>query len=98
MPAPEHKWIKQNLKLRHFLGASENAVRIQILSALIAFLLIKLAAQATGATLSPQAIARLLPAVILARRPIAPLFKPPDPPPQTIPIPQLPFPKTQAYA
>lgn len=85
------KWIKQNLKLSHFLGTSENAVRIQILSALIAFLLIKLASQAPHATLTPQAIARLLPAIILTRRSIAPLLKPPDPPPQTAPIPQLPF-------
>jgi hypothetical protein len=33
------KWIKQNLKIKKFLGKSENAVRIQILTALIAYLL-----------------------------------------------------------
>lgn len=32
------RWIKQTLKVRHFLGMSENAVRIQIAVALIAFL------------------------------------------------------------
>ena len=36
------RWVKQNLKIRKFLGASENAVRIQIIVALIAFLLLKL--------------------------------------------------------
>mgnify|MGYP005755765997 CR=1 FL=1 len=33
------KWIKQNLRIKAFLGRSENAVRIQILCALIAYLL-----------------------------------------------------------
>jgi len=36
------KWIKQNLKLKKFLGKSENAVKIQIATAIIAFLLIHL--------------------------------------------------------
>jgi len=37
------KWIKQNLKIKHFLGTSENAIRIQIHVALIAYLLLKMA-------------------------------------------------------
>jgi hypothetical protein len=36
------KWLKQNLKLRRFLGRSENAVRIQIYAALIAFMLLRI--------------------------------------------------------
>jgi putative transposase len=36
------KWIKQNLKIKKFLGKSENAVKIQIASALIAYLLVQL--------------------------------------------------------
>lgn len=36
------KWIKQNLKLKKFLGKSENAVKIQIATALIAYLLVQL--------------------------------------------------------
>ena len=36
------KWLKQNLKIRRFLGRSENAVRIQIYVALIAFLLLRI--------------------------------------------------------
>lgn len=36
------KWIKQHLKIKRFLGRSENAVRIQILTALIAYLLLAL--------------------------------------------------------
>ena len=36
------KWVKQNLKIKQYLGRSENAVKIQIYTALIAYLLIKL--------------------------------------------------------
>lgn len=34
------KWMKQNLKIKQFLGRSENAVKIQIYSAIIAYLLV----------------------------------------------------------
>lgn len=34
------KWIKQNLKIKRFFGESENAVRIQLLTALVAYLLV----------------------------------------------------------
>jgi IS4 transposase len=36
------KWIKQHLRIKTFLGRSENAVRIQILTALITYLLLAL--------------------------------------------------------
>lgn len=36
------KWIKQHLRIKKFLGRSENAVRIQILTALISYLLVVL--------------------------------------------------------
>lgn len=35
------KWIKQNLKVKSFIGTSENAVRIQIWTAAIAYLLME---------------------------------------------------------
>jgi hypothetical protein len=37
------RWIKQNLKIKRFMGTSENAVRTQVFVALIAFLLVRLA-------------------------------------------------------
>ena len=37
------RWVKHTLKIRHFLGTSENAVRIQIAVALITFLLLRMA-------------------------------------------------------
>lgn len=33
------KWLKQNLKIKQFLGRSENAVKIQIYTALITYIL-----------------------------------------------------------
>jgi len=47
------RWVKQTLKIKKFLGASENAIRIQIAVALIAYLILKLAhaAQRSGLTL-----------------------------------------------
>lgn len=44
------KWIKQHLKIKKFLGRSENAVRIQILTALISYLLVALYKQRHGLT------------------------------------------------
>lgn len=42
------KWIKQHLKIKQFLGRSENAVRIQVLTALISYLLVALFRQANA--------------------------------------------------
>lgn len=46
------KWLKQHLRIKRFLGRSENAVRIQILCALIAYLLLALYRKAQGITKS----------------------------------------------
>ena len=51
------RWVKQTLKITRFVGASENAVRIQIAVALIAFLLLRLAQAAQTAIQSPLAFA-----------------------------------------
>jgi IS4 transposase len=40
------RWVKQGLKLRHFHGTSDSAVRIQIAVAMIAFVLIRLTCEA----------------------------------------------------
>ena len=54
------RWVKQTLKIGHFFGTSENAVRIQITVALIAFLLLRLAHDAARIVASPLAFARLI--------------------------------------
>lgn len=46
------KWIKQHLKIKQLFGRSENAVKIQILCALIAYLLLALYRQASRSTTS----------------------------------------------
>ena len=48
------KWIKQNLKIKRFLGRSENAVKIQIYTALITYLLVNLYRKRNGLKLSMQ--------------------------------------------
>lgn len=74
------KWIKQNLKIRHFLGASENAVRIQVYIALIAYLLLRAAQAAQTAIDKPLAFVRLVRLNLMHRRPINDLKNPPPPP------------------
>jgi IS4 transposase len=77
------RWVKQTLKISHFLGTSENAVRIQIAVALIAFLLLRLAHDANKIVHSPLAFARLIRTNLMHRRPIAELLQPPlQSPPQ----------------
>jgi hypothetical protein len=81
------RWVKQTLKITHFLGTSENAVRLQIIAALIAFLLLRLAHQNTRIVPGPLAFARLIRANLLHRRLIADLlFAPPPPDPGSQPM------------
>jgi Transposase DDE domain/Domain of unknown function (DUF4372) len=75
------RWVKQTLKIRHFLGTSENAVRIQIAVALIAFLLLRLVQQAIQNGLSPLAFARLVRSNLMHRRRIDRLLEPEAAPP-----------------
>lgn len=77
------RWIKQTLKIRHFLGNSENAVRIQIAVALIAYLLLRLAQAAQKAVASPLAFARLVRANLMHRKRLDRLLGP-EPPPSDI--------------
>ena len=72
------RWVKQVLKLRQFIGTSENAVRIQIAVALIAFLLLRLAHHAVGATHGALTFARLVIANLMHRRTLRDLLGMPD--------------------
>lgn len=53
------KWLKQNLKIKQFLGRSENAVKIQIYSAIIAYLLVSNYRRAQNMTISLKMVLRL---------------------------------------
>jgi IS4 transposase len=70
------RWVKQTLKITRFVGNSENAVRIQISVALIAFLLLRLAQAAQKAVQSPLVFARLVRANLMHRRSIQNLGEP----------------------
>lgn len=70
------RWVKQTLRIRHFVGVSENAVRIQIAIALIAFLLLRMAQFAQKVVHSPLEFARLVRTNLMHRRPINKLLEP----------------------
>ena len=73
------RWIKQTLKIKHFLGQSENAVRIQIAVALIAFLLLRLAHATQAAVPGLLTFSRLIRANIMHSRSLDQLLDPPPP-------------------
>jgi hypothetical protein len=62
------RWVKQTLKITRFIGTNENAVKIQVAVALIAFLILRLAHAATKLTSSPLAFARLVRSNLMHRR------------------------------
>lgn len=73
------RWVKQTLKITHLIGTSENAVKIQIAVALIAFLILRLAHAAAKLTHSPLTFARLVRINLMHRRTFHRLLGP-DPP------------------
>jgi IS4 transposase len=73
------RWIKHTLKIRHFLGTSENAVRIQIAVALIAFLLLRMAHTLQNSVPSLLIFTRLVALNLMQRRRIDRLLDPPPP-------------------
>lgn len=79
------RWVKQTLKIRHFVGTSENAVRLQIAVALIAFVLLRLAQTTQDAIKSPLAFARLVRTNLMHRRRIDQLLPSPTHPKQPQP-------------
>ena len=73
------RWVKHSLKIRHFFGTSENAVRIQIAIALIAFLLLRMAHALQNAVQSLLTFTRLVANNLMQRRSIQHLLDPPPP-------------------
>jgi len=71
------RWIKQHLEIRCFIGRSQNAVNLQLIAAMIAFVLLRLAARLHGVTLPALRFAELVAAGLFTRRPIARIDKPP---------------------
>lgn len=77
------RWAKQTLRIKKFLGTSENAVRIQLAVALIADFLLRIAQTAQKAVVSPLAFARLVRSNLMHLRTIHDLI---PGPPRTKPL------------
>lgn len=54
------KWIKQNLRIRHFFGTSDNAVKTQIWIAVSAYVLVMIARKALRTELSPAKLLQIV--------------------------------------
>ena len=75
------RWIKQHLKLKRFMTASENGIRIQLFIALIAFLLFRLAHAGQNGPMSMVRFARGARGNLLERRSLADIVADLDAPP-----------------
>jgi len=79
------KWIKQNLKIKSFLGTTENAVMTQVMVALCNYLLLAFLKFSSKAAVSLQKIIQLLQTNLFSRRSLIGLIQPinSDRPPDT---------------
>jgi hypothetical protein len=68
------KWIKQHLKVKSFWGTSENAVRIQIYSAIIAYCLVAIVGHDLKLERSTYEILQILGISLLDKTPVNELF------------------------
>lgn len=71
------RWIKQHLAIRGFLGRNDNAVRLQILAAMIAFVLLRLAARTWRISLPILSFTRLVGQFLFHRRMLNRIDRPP---------------------
>jgi IS4 transposase len=73
-----HRWIKQHLRITSFLGRSENAIRLQLIAAMIAYLLLRIAARQSRLTIPAIRFAELISVCLFVRKSIANIDKPPE--------------------
>jgi IS4 transposase len=71
------RWIKQHLKIRKFLGNNDNAIRLQLFAAMIAYALLRIAARACRIALPILRFTDLVIRCLFERRNIAAIDKPP---------------------
>lgn len=71
------RWIKQHLDIGKFLGRNDNAIRLQVLAAMIAYLLVRIAAKINCVKMLPLRFVELIRQFLFARRSIATIDKPP---------------------
>ena len=73
------RWIKQNLKIKTFVGRSENAVLTQIFVAMIAYLLLAIMKHMSKIGRTLQQILQIMQLHLMDKVSIEDLFKPPKP-------------------
>lgn len=71
------RWLKQHLKIRKFLGANDNAIRLQLFAAMIAFALLRIAANAHKVRLPILRFTDLVGHCLFERRQIGDIERPP---------------------
>ena len=71
------RWIKQHLNIRKFLGNNDNAIRLQLLAAMIAYALLRIAAQTRRISIPILRFTELVAHCIFTRRKIHAIDKPP---------------------
>lgn len=71
------RWIKQHLNLRKFIGKNENAIRLQIIAAMIAYLLLRIARRLNSLKIPHLRFAELVCQRLFMRLPVAAIDKPP---------------------
>lgn len=69
--------IKQHLKIRKFLGTNDNAIRLQLFAAMIAYALLRIAARACRIAMPILRFTDLVTRCLFERRNIAAINKPP---------------------
>lgn len=77
------KWIKGHLRLRAFIGRSENAVRLQVWSAICAYLLVAIAKKELRLPQTLHQILQVISVCPFERIPLPELFSPANLPPDT---------------
>jgi putative transposase len=71
------RWMKQHLRIRTFLGTNENAIQLQIIAAMIAYALIRIAAKARCIQIPVLRFLDLVAQCLFDRRGIETIDRPP---------------------
>jgi putative transposase len=71
------RWIKQHLNLRKFVGNNGNAIRLQIIAAMIAYLLLRLARRLNSMRMPDLRFAELVCQRLFMRKSVAEIHTPP---------------------
>ena len=71
------RWIKQHLDIRKFLGNNENAIRLQVLAAMIAYLLLRIGARLHSVKIPLLRLAELVGQSLFTRKTFHRIDRPP---------------------